>query len=381
MIVFKTFVKVLNKCKGPVILFTVMLIFFGALNFNNQEGSLSFVGTKPDIIIVNDDVNEGITKHFIEYLESKSNIIDIQEEDKINDALFYRNVNYVVYIPRGFREDIKTRVKPVIKYKSTGDYNASLASMMVDRYMSVLNVYNEVSESEEKLISLVSKTIEIDAPVEVTSKLDTNSLSKLSTYFNFMNYSILAGLVYAICLILSSFKKETILKRTVISSIKYEKFNRQLILSNGLFAIVLWTLYMILSFILLGDIMFSTHALICVINSFVFLMCALVIAFFIGNLVKNKNAVNGIVNVVALGSSFLCGAFVPVEFMPDAVINLGKILPSYWYINTNDLVKSIEAFNLDNLMPIIKNMGVMVLFIIVFVVLTNVVSYKKRKIA
>ena len=33
----------------------------------------------------------------------------------------------------------------------------------------------------------------------------------------------------------------------------------------------------------------------------------------------NKNAINGIINVVALGSSFLCGTFVPVEFLPNRV--------------------------------------------------------------
>ena len=32
MIVFKTFLKVLNKCKMTIILYTVMLIVFGVLN-------------------------------------------------------------------------------------------------------------------------------------------------------------------------------------------------------------------------------------------------------------------------------------------------------------------------------------------------------------
>ena len=69
----------------------------------------------------------------------------------------------------------------------------------------------------------------------------------------------------------------------------YKKHNFELLVSNSLFAIVLWIFYVILSFILVGDIMFTTHGLIYILNSFIFTICAVTIAFLIGNLVTNKN--------------------------------------------------------------------------------------------
>ena len=75
--------------------------------------------------------------------------------------------------------------------------------------------------------------------------------------------------------------------------------------------------------------MFTTHGLMYLINSFVFTICAITIAFLIGTLINNKNAINGIVNVVALGSCFLCGAFVPMDWLPDAVLKIAHVLPSY----------------------------------------------------
>lgn len=86
----------------------------------------------------------------------------------------------------------------------------------------------------------------------------------------------------------------------MISSMNYKKFNRQLLVSNGALALILWFLYVVLSFILIGDIMFTTHGLILIANSFVFSICSLTIAFLIANLISNKNAINGIINVVAL---------------------------------------------------------------------------------
>lgn len=84
----------------------------------------------------------------------------------------------------------------------------------------------------------------------------------------------------------------------------YKEYNRKLLLSNSLFAIVLWFIYVVLSFILVGDVMFTKNGIMYIVNSFIFSICSLTIAFLIGSVVLNKNAINGIVNVVALRFKF-----------------------------------------------------------------------------
>lgn len=382
MTVFRTFLKVLNKCKMPILIYTVLLVFFGAFNMQTSEDSISFVANKPDILIINQDKEEiGVTKNLIDYIKENSNIIEIEnEEEAINDALFYRDVNYIIYIPENYRQHFLNGQNPEIEIKSTGDYEASLAEMMLKRYLKVANLYGAKIEKEEELINKINETLAKQTEVEITSKLDNDSLSKAAFYYNFANYSILAGCVYVICLILASFKEERITKRTIVSSMNYKKYNRVLLLSNALFAITLWAFYVILSFILIGDIMFTMHGLIYILNSFIFTLCATAIAFLIGNTIANKNAINGIVNVVALGSSFLCGAFVPAEWLPDTVLKIAHILPSYYYINSNEILKKIEVFSFETLKPIAINMGIILIFTVIFVVITNVVARKKRRI-
>lgn len=380
MTVFRTFLKVLNKCKVPIITYTIILIFFGAFNMTTSDNSTNFVASKPDILIINNDENIGITENLIKYIEQNSNIIDVKDnEEAINDALFYRDVNYIIYIPDNYREDFLDNKNPKIEIKSTGDYQSSLAEMMLERYIKVANIQLNITGTEEELITNINNTLSKQIDVEITSKLDTNKLTKVAFYYNFANYTLLAGCVYVVCLILSSFKNEKIQKRTMISSMNYKEYNRKLLISNSLFAVALWFFYVLLSFIILGDVMFTMHGLMYVINSFVFTMCALTMAFLIGNIINNKEAINGIVNVIALGSSFLCGAFVPMEWLPDTVLNIAHILPSYWYIKTNELLKTVEVFDFDTLRPIFINMAVIFAFIILFVVITNFVSNKKRK--
>lgn len=381
MIVFKTFLKVLNKNKFIVILYSAILIFFGGFNMQTSDSSQSFVSSKPDILIVNQDEDKGITHNLIKYIEKNSKKVKVEEkEEAIDDALFYRDVNYVIYIPKNYREDFLNHKNPQINIKSTGDYQASLAEMLLERYISVANTYQEVISEEEDLIKNINDTLSKKVEIEVTSKLDTNHLQKASFYYNFANYSILAGCVYIICLILASFLDENVRKRTVISSMNEKEFNRKLLLSNGLFALLLWLLYVVVSFFLVGNIMFTAHGIIYIINSFIFSLCALTLAFLIGNLIHNKDAVNGIVNVVALGSSFLCGSFVPTEYLPDFVLKVAHILPSYYYINSNELLKTIEVINIDTMKPVIINMIILLGFSILFIILTNFVFRRKRKL-
>lgn len=379
MTVFKAFLKVLNKCKVPIIIYTVILVFFSAFNMQTSEKSVSFTASKPNILIVNKAKEEGITKSFINYLNKNSNVINIVgSEEKIDDALFYRDVSYVIYVPENFSQEIIAGKSPEIKVKTVGDYGASLANMMVERYLKIANVYSDVAESEEELVSLIDDTLATKVDVKITSKLDSNSIEKAAFYYNFLNYCILAGTIYVICLILSSFKEENIKKRTMVSSMSNKKYNTILLLSNGLFAFVLWIFYVVLSFILLGKIMNTMHGLFFIINSFIFTFCALTIAFLIANLVSNKNAVNGIVNVIALGSSFLCGSFVPTSMLPNFVLKIAHALPSYWYIKTNDLLKEVEVFNVETINPILTNMFIIICFSIIFIIITNMVSIKRK---
>lgn len=380
MTVFKAFLKVLNKCKVPIIIYTVILVFFSAFNMQTSNNSVSFTASKPNILIVNEEKEEGITKSFINYLNKNSNVISIESsEEKIDDALFYRDVSYVIYVPKDFSEEIISGKTPEIKVKTVGDYGASLANMMVERYLKIANVYSDVAESEEELVHLVDDTLDTKVDVKITSKLDSNSIEKAAFYHNFLNYCILAGTIYVICLILSSFKDENIKKRTMVSSMSNKKYNRILLLSNGLFAFILWIFYLLIAFILMGKVMSTMHGLFFIINSFIFTFCALTIAFLIANLVSNKNAVNGIVNVIALGSSFLCGSFVPASMLPDFVLKIAHVLPSYWYIKTNDLLKEVEVFNIETIKPILTNMFIIICFSIVFIVITNMISKRKNK--
>lgn len=381
MTVFSTILKILNKLKGMLILYTVMLVAITTINQTSGNKVTNFEESKSDMLIVNNDSKNVITDGFVDYIKKHANIkdIDTSNQDKINDAIFYRDVNFVIYIPENFGKDLKEGKEPSLKYKETGDEYAAYSRMLVEKYIKTVKTYKDYY-SGRQLIEKVNNIVGNDTKVQVKSSLDTSKMSTMTAYFNFLNYALLAGCVYCITMILASLKQENVRKRTIVSSFNYRKYNRIVLFSNAIVIVAMWILYMILSLILFKDTMFTANGLAFVLNSLVFALCGLSIGFLIGNITTNKAAIGGIVNVVALGTSFLCGCFVPFEYMPDYVLKIAHILPTYYFVANNQLIKTIESFNIDTLKPVFINVGVVLAFTIVFVILSNYISKKKQRV-
>lgn len=378
MTVFKTFWKVVNKYKGTIIGYTVLLLVFGTLSMSSSDVTEDFKSSKPDVIIVDNDKSV-LSNNLVKYFNDNANILDIDlEEEKIDDAIFYRDANYVIYIDECYEDDVLNGNNPEIKIKSSKDYSSSLAEMLLKRYLKTQDVLHDEFSDKSILVNKINDSLKTNANVELATKINTSELTRLSRYYNFASYSIIAVVMFIICLVLSSFNEESVKKRTIISSMNYKKYNKYIMLSSILYVLFVVILYTILGFIVFGSIMFSKRGLIYILNTFIFAIVALALSLLVSTLVNKKEAVSGIVNVVALSQAFLCGAFIPVMWLPDSVLKLAHVLPAYYYINSNELLASLEVLNFSNLKPIFINMGVMILFIVIFIILNNIFSKKKQ---
>lgn len=387
MTVFKAFLRILARNKWVILMYSAILIIFSVFSLQANESTVTFEAVKPDLCILNHDAKEGITKSLVDYLSANNNIIDlsVDDPDAISDALFYRKINYLVEIPAGFRDDFLAGRNPAITTRSTGDYNASLAEMNLTRFLNVANQYLATAASsgtqtvdESTLIKNLETTLATEVDVQLTSALDTTSLDRAAFYYNFMNYPLLVGCIYIVATVMLSFRDEKISRRIAMGGVTPEHVNRILLAANAFFALALWLSYVLISFVVVGPVMFSLHGLWLILNSFVFTLCATALAFLIANLLRSRNAINGITNVVALGSSFLCGAFVPITWLPDGVVAAAHILPSYWYISANDLITTLETFTFDSLQPVILHLLVILAFAALFTIIANLLSHRRK---
>lgn len=378
MTIFKTFLKLVNKNKSHLILYTALLIAFTCITLSSDQANINYVDAKPDVIIVDKD-NSKLSNNLKNYFKQNSNLRE--EVDNIEDELFYRFSSYVIYIPEGFEQSVIDGNIKEIEYKSISDYEANLANILLNQYLSALDIYKDIDTNIDDLINHIDKSLDNQVNVVVNSTLNTNELAKAGFYYSFMNYSLLAGCIYVLVVIISIFREKNVLKRNVISSMNYNKLNNKLLLASVLFGTIIWILYVLLSFVIVGNIMFTSNCICMIILSFIFLIYCLSIGFLIANVINNKNAINGIINVVALGTSFLCGVFVNIEFLPSSVLNISKMIPNYYYVDAINKLTSIESISFDTLKPLLSNVIVLILFSLIFILLSIFISKRKRKLA
>ena len=375
MTVFKTFLKIVNKYKGTIILYTMMLLVFGVTNLNTKE-TTSFIETKPDVVIIDED-NSKLSNNLVNYMKKNTDLRSIKESD-IDDALFFRDVVYVIYIPKNYQEKRLNQEDITLKIKSTNTYEGALSEEILKRYLESEKIYTKNYNNINTIISKINNSLQSSVNVKTVSKIDTKEQSRISRYFNFASYSIMAVVIYIICLVLTSFKEKNVNKRIIISSTNYQEHNKLLLYSSFMYVFLIWLLYSILGVIIFKNEILNLKGIIYLGNTLIFSFVALTIALFISSVINNKNAISGIVNVFALGQAFLCGAFIPTEYLPDTVLKIAHILPSYYYINSNDILSKMEVVNLINLKPVIFNSIILLGISILFIILNNVVSRKKQ---
>ena len=377
MTIFKTYWKIVKKNIGIIILYTVMLLVFGTMNLKANKNSFEFISSKPDIIIVNNSSGI-ITDNLISYLKTNANVKNITDENDIDDAVFFRDANYVIYIPKEFENKIENGKEFNIDIKTNNSYDSYIASELLNKYLDVFSKYMNLYNDKILAIQKLDNTLNKKADVVIESK--TNLNSKTSLFYNFSSYSIMAIVIYIICLVLSSFNDEKISKRTSVSGMNYKTFNNYLYISSFTFTFIIFIVYLILSFLILKSSILNINGILYSLNMFIFFIVSFTMAILISNLVKSKGAISGVVNVISLGSAFLCGAFIPIKYMPSFALKIAHIFPTFYFIDNNEYIASLQNFDKASYELVLKNFIIMIIFVMIFLILNSLVTRFKRKV-
>lgn len=379
MTVFKTYFKIVKQFLPTIIMYFCIFLFIAIMFSTSSSTNMTFSSVQPKVAIVNHD-DSMLSHAFVEYVKKQSKIIVLSDtEESYKDALFYREVDCIIEIPKNYSRDSQEEKEVSILFDAVpNSVNGEYAKMVFNRYLNLYQFYLESGIEEAEIASMVSTDLEQNAKVSLQSEAKKD-IDKVNSFYNYMNYTILAVSILVIAMITNEFTERKLKRRNVISSTSYRKINRQLLLGNCCFTFILWLSYAIVSFIMYGDTMLSLNGAFFLLNSFVFSIMALSLGFLIGNCVRNREAQNGIVNIIALGSSFLCGAFVPQEMLGAVVLSVSRILPSYWFITGNNEIASISHWNIETILPILVSMGIILIFACLFFAMSNIFTHFRLK--
>ncbi len=329
MIVFKNYLRLLRGAIPSIIIFLIITLVITTLSTGSKVQPTGFTLAKPKITIINKDNGE-LANGLVSYLSEKTNVIEFKE-DEIKDALFFYQIECAVIINDDFFN------KGITIEKAQDISGALQTEILINKYLNLANLYLE--SDVENFVDLLEKDLENEVVTNFEiEEIQVNAVSDMRFYFNFISYSLIATIIASVALIMRAYNEQNIKMRSMCSPVSFKKYNGQIIMGNIVVSFIFWIAFMLLGYFVYGKTLFTDAGLLMILNAFIFAQVALAIAYAIGTFVKNNEVQNGLAQVIALGSSFLGGAFVPQFALGSIVLLVARITPTYWYARNNDLL-------------------------------------------
>lgn len=384
MQVFKAYFKIIKK--NIPMLTVYFVVFFGVsiifVLSNQTSGLQGFTESKCKVALIVDDTDSVLVNGFVDYINERSRPVAVEDDkESMQDALFFREAEYIIRIPEGFTESFMSGKEAVLEKTSIPDSASTVfVDMMVDNFLSSSALYvkyqPDITQAEvvEKVVSDLSK----EAPVTYSDYSTGENVGNISFFFNFAFYTSMIIMVIGVTSVMMVFNNAIIRQRTLCSPIRPKRIGFETLAANLIFALVVWLINMLISIAMCGDDIISVNGLLWAINLLLITIVCLSISFLVGNLIKGKSAQSAVANTLALGMSFVSGAFVPQVLLGQAVLSFAKFLPSYWYIKASDAIGGLKVITRGSLNEIIICFLIQLGFAVAIISVALVISRQRR---
>lgn len=382
MKVFNAYLKILKTFLPMMIMYCAIFLGINMLvNASNKTNiPTSFEESKTVISIIDNDQTT-ITKAFTNYMKEHAKIVELKDnEESLKDALFYRQAIYIIKLDDGFTDDLLKNKNIDIEVLKVPDAMESMhIESLTNNYFNIVSTYIKAGFSEDQIIKFTKDNLSASVDIVMSEENTKGNVEGAKYYFNFTYYILMALTVALIGMLMAAFNNDKIRKRTMCSPVKMSRINGEVMLGNVLIASTLFLVFVLGSLVFYQDIVLSKYGLLFILNLACIMLPIIAIALLIGNLVKDIEVQNAIQNVLALGTAFLCGVFVPQEFLGDTVLTFAKILPPYWFVLANEKIADIATFNMEHLQPVFICMLIQIIFAIAIYLVMILIQNRKRQ--
>ena len=381
---FNQYLKILKKNLGGVIIYLMIFMAITSLfsSFGSDTAKDSFSMKKLNIAVLDRD-NSQLSIGFKEYMGSIHHIVDMEDNvESLQDNLYYRNVSYILIIPKGYGEKLSqgNLNQLVENIKVPNSFEGIFADQQIDQYLKTISSYLKVGYEPAKALTLTKGSLAKSTEVTMIDEGATTTESqtdKMFFFFQYLAYVLVCVTIVGLGPILLTFSKPDLKKRIDVSALSLPAKNRQLIFFSFFFTVAIWLIFMILAYILCGTKIFSTAGLLCMLNSFIFALISLSITYLVSLILKTSGSLSIISNVLGLGMSFICGVFVPQSYMSEKVLSVSRILPGYWYMDAHNKLVDYNGSS-SQVKTIFADFGILLGFAVVILAVSLVVSKVKR---
>lgn len=384
MTIFKGFLMITKRNLGMMFLYiaiflTISIFIQKTLLPSDTNG---FEAECLDIAVIDRD-GGALAQGLRNYLELFHNIKEIPDDKSVlQDRLFYRDIYYVVTIPENFEEKCLKENKTLPVTKVPGSTSGYYVDQQINTFLNNIQTMTAGGFSVSEAVEHITEYASISPKVTLIDKTGhSGNVAQHAFMFQYMPYIMLSILCYVLSYIMLSFGNIDVKKRILCSCTSSRSMSLQLILGHITIGLGIWIICSIMPIALYRESFIKDpHLPYYLINSFLMMLVSLSIAFFISSFPLREEIVNGIVNVVSLGMSFICGVFVSMDILGKGIKTLAHFLPVYWYEIVNSLLAENQYLSSSQMAELWQGYGIQVLFAVSFLTIAMVLR-RTRTIA
>lgn len=373
MTVFKGFLILLKRNALSVSLYFIIFVVMALVAqfaMGNDTQTNVFKSNTIRIAIADKDQST-LSKQLVSYLKKTQTVrtdLDISTPDAIQENMYYENAYCVIKIPKGFEREYLDKQVPLTVISKPG-FESLYVTNQVNNFLNHVNILHKSGYSVSEAIQKVQKYENEPSKLTLLSKNKSGGELPFHNYlFQLLPYILISMTGYSLGIILIIYAEPNTKRRMLCSPVSYRSMNLQLLLGAAMIGIVLWlTCGLVLPIGLSAKtFLVDPNSPYYLINVALMLLNALAFSFLMSKLIRQIHIISSIVNVVGLGTSFLCGVFVPLELLSAPVKTFAQFIPVYWYEVTNELLGYHSTFSANQKVELFKGFGIQLLFVIAF---------------
>ena len=374
MSTFKTCVRVVAAHRLYILIYLVLLSVFGLLTgMARAEDDSSQVTTATASVAVIDRDGSTISRGIKDYVESVGKVQPLEDSTQaIQDATAQNRVNYVLIIPAGYGQRLQQatrqgieppRMDTVIGYESA---SGALMNVRTDSYTGqVADYLATLTDDPTRAVALAEETMSHSAPAERIAQ-DTAPLShSFLVYTRFSLYPLMAFAIVTISTLMTALGRRAVRSRLDAAPVSGGARNLGLLGACLVVGVVGWLWILGLGVAVFGAGSVTTSApLLGVVGAALgsYMLVAVSLGFLMGQFGLGQNAANAVANIGGMALSFLAGAWVPIEWMPDAVARTARLTPGYWADQAISGAYNATSMSADVIRPLLVDCGICTLF-------------------
>ncbi|UTC81779.1 ABC transporter permease [Treponema denticola] len=366
MIVYKNFLRLICTKVISTIIYVVIFLFISFMTLKSQNSQVSeFAETPLTVNIIDRDGSE-LSKHLISYLKSKHDVIIIDEKGKTNEEILRKlkkdislqRIHAGIIINKNMEENVMSGKKALITFKDDRKKSGFYMDLQLNTYLTFAASVKKTQGYFD--FQRIEKALQVNTKVnKISFQKNTSVNIWFKIFFNFLGWIVFSVVLNSVGWAMFELNNERLKMRNNVSPVSTFRFVCENFLAQ--LTIVIFILSILIGFAIITNItrLENIPLLLYTFNALMYTAVILSLTFMLNSFLK-KGSVMGILGtVLPLSMAFISGIFVEQELLPDFIVNISRLFPTYYYIRANE-------FTQVNLSIDWKNIGMLFLFLFLY---------------